>query len=309
MEDFGITEFIYIVQPREFIRMKENVYKIGRTAQSPDKRIGQYPKNTKLYFIIAVDNSIEKETMLLRIFRKEFIPRTDFGSEYFEGDVNDMISTIVDNLRPKPNYHKCDSCKLSITSNIVGSVFCCGIFHNACLNRELIPRCPLCNSCYSAQRLYISHPVLLSMFTQSKHSSIVGSIEESNICAVYGDKYDVGSMTSIIECLMSGKPTFLFINPEHSPLERAYFTDIARLCVESIPRYMPMIYTYLCFQPKDVRFVSNSVQDTLLSIAYSCASEWRHVLHAEQIRPEPSPPIPIIDISMYSDEQMSVVTV
>ena len=40
--------YIYLILEREFIKTNENIYKIGRSNQNNDKRIKQYPNNSKL---------------------------------------------------------------------------------------------------------------------------------------------------------------------------------------------------------------------------------------------------------------------
>ena len=42
------TQYIYLLQEREFIKTKEPIYKIGKTKQVNNKRFGQYPKGSVL---------------------------------------------------------------------------------------------------------------------------------------------------------------------------------------------------------------------------------------------------------------------
>ncbi len=89
-------EAVYIIHLREFINAGQSVYKIGRTAQPHVKRAGLYPKGSDLKFQMSVINSHKVETQIIRIFEQEFIRRRDFGSEYFEGDVEDMGQRLMD---------------------------------------------------------------------------------------------------------------------------------------------------------------------------------------------------------------------
>ena len=41
-----MTNYIYLLQEREFIKTKENVYKIGMTKKENHKRFNQYPKGS-----------------------------------------------------------------------------------------------------------------------------------------------------------------------------------------------------------------------------------------------------------------------
>ena len=285
MEEFTNSEYIYLIHPREFIRMKQSVYKIGRTAQSPDKRLGQYPKNTKLYFLLAVDNCIDTETMLLRVFRKQFNARTDYGSEYFEGDLQEMIETIVESVRPPKKLLKCDACHISITSNSRGSPFCCGVYHNMCIERTGKVQCPRCNRSFKSEKLYVSNPVLTNMFTSSKFCESTSILDDSTVCAVYGDRNDPETFNNIVECLTSGKPTYLFINPEHSNFERNYFSSIARMCEDSV-RHCHRIHSFICFQPLEYKSDISPIADTLLGLNYSSSCKWVDVFSAEPLRPD-----------------------
>ena len=94
--------FIYLLREREFVRLNEECYKIGRTSQDPAKRFEGYPKGSEIILYIAVDNSITAEKQLLTIFKKEFKQKKDYGSEYFCGEnpddknvKNDMIKAIL----------------------------------------------------------------------------------------------------------------------------------------------------------------------------------------------------------------------
>lgn len=88
--------YIYLVQEREFVRLNENVYKIGKSKQKNCARIKSYPKQSKLICIFEVDNINEVETELKNIFKIRFKLRDDYGSEYFEGFSYLMVKEICD---------------------------------------------------------------------------------------------------------------------------------------------------------------------------------------------------------------------
>jgi hypothetical protein len=88
--------YIYLLREREFVRLDEQCYKIGRTSQNPSKRFEGYPKGSEILMYIAVDNSIIAEKTLLTFFKKEFNQKKDYGAEYFSGDKNEMIKAIID---------------------------------------------------------------------------------------------------------------------------------------------------------------------------------------------------------------------
>ena len=88
------AEFIYLIREREFIRLNENTYKIGRTKQEPNKRLSGYPKNSEVIVFIRVFDCDIMETTLIKVFKKKFIHRKDYGREYFEGDKDVMRAEI-----------------------------------------------------------------------------------------------------------------------------------------------------------------------------------------------------------------------
>jgi hypothetical protein len=50
-------DFVYVIKEREFIKTKENIYKIGRTKNGPSKRVSQYPNDSIVFNIIKVPDS------------------------------------------------------------------------------------------------------------------------------------------------------------------------------------------------------------------------------------------------------------
>lgn len=94
--DIGETgEYIYLIQERESIRCKDNIYKIGKTKQKPMKRMSAYPTGSKLWITVIVNNSTEAEKDLLKIFREKFKQIENIGAEYFYGNPVEMIYEIV----------------------------------------------------------------------------------------------------------------------------------------------------------------------------------------------------------------------
>jgi hypothetical protein len=93
--------YIYILREREFIKSKEHIYKIGRTAkQNPFDRLKKYPKNSDIILIRKCFNNEYVEDKIKELFKNKYIQKkVDIGSEYFEGDVIKMtrdINKIVD---------------------------------------------------------------------------------------------------------------------------------------------------------------------------------------------------------------------
>ncbi len=93
--------FIYLIQENFFINT--NIYKIGRT-NDIELRLKNYPKNSNLIFVINVNEQNEIETILIRIFKKIFIYKNEYGKEYFEGNKDDMIKEILKYLEFRKLY-------------------------------------------------------------------------------------------------------------------------------------------------------------------------------------------------------------
>jgi hypothetical protein len=85
---------IYILREREFIKTKENIYKIGRTSKTIHERFKQYPKNSELINSFNVNDVLIYERLAISEFSKLFIHRNDIGNEYFEGDIILMMDIL-----------------------------------------------------------------------------------------------------------------------------------------------------------------------------------------------------------------------
>ena len=83
-------QYIYLLQEREFVNSKEKVFKVGKTRQVNFERFKQYPKGSIILLHSSCLNCDISEHKILDIFRKKFKKRTDIGSEYFEGNADDM---------------------------------------------------------------------------------------------------------------------------------------------------------------------------------------------------------------------------
>ena len=93
------TEYIYLVQPREFIKTKENIYKIGKTKQENLKRICSYDNGTTLICQFKCDGCDKLERELIKLFKEKYELRKDIGNEYFEGNCDDMRDDILNYIK------------------------------------------------------------------------------------------------------------------------------------------------------------------------------------------------------------------
>lgn len=88
---------IYIVHLREFVNKNEQTYKIGNTKHiDPCMRaVSGYPKGTLVKFTLEVTNSYKLEKEVIRFFKNKYQHKSEYGREYFNGDLNDMIDDII----------------------------------------------------------------------------------------------------------------------------------------------------------------------------------------------------------------------
>jgi len=90
--------YIYLIHTRASLNINEPVYKIGKTNDF-SKRISGYDKGSIPILIIYVNNSDIFEKLIIETFKIYFIKRSDYGNEYFEGNVSDMIGIIIDKFK------------------------------------------------------------------------------------------------------------------------------------------------------------------------------------------------------------------
>lgn len=67
-----MTEYIYLLQEREFIKTNENIYKIGKSKQSNLKRILNYPNGTILICQHMCNDCNKLEKELIKLFIKKY---------------------------------------------------------------------------------------------------------------------------------------------------------------------------------------------------------------------------------------------
>lgn len=111
--------YLYLVRPKEFCQKDVNIYKIGKTKQNKVyNRLSQYNTNSDLILAIPVIDVDFLETTIKIIFNKIFTIYK--GTEYFQGDVELMISIIIDQVHlEKSKYTLENYChELKNTKNI-----------------------------------------------------------------------------------------------------------------------------------------------------------------------------------------------
>ena len=83
-----MTDYIYLLQERAFIKTKENIYKLGKTKQENLKRIQNYPNGTILNIQLECENCDINEKNLIVIIIKQFYN--------FYGFISFIINPILD---------------------------------------------------------------------------------------------------------------------------------------------------------------------------------------------------------------------
>jgi hypothetical protein len=92
-----MSGYIYVIQTREFIRLQSNVYKIGKTERSMNERLQGYAKGSEIKYHVHIPTNAHKaEKMLIHELKKidNIKHCTDYGNEYFEGDLEYITNTI-----------------------------------------------------------------------------------------------------------------------------------------------------------------------------------------------------------------------
>jgi hypothetical protein len=93
-----IQEYVYIIRECDFVRLNEDIYKIGRTSKAnPEDRFQKYRKGTEIVGFFGVKDSIECENKLIKHFSNhEKIKRMpEYGKEYFQGNKFELLYEIL----------------------------------------------------------------------------------------------------------------------------------------------------------------------------------------------------------------------
>lgn len=109
-------EGIYFIHTRELISSKEPIYKLGRS-NNLECRVRNYPKGSNVLFTMNCKNSIKCEKHLIKLFKEKFIQKKDYGTEYFEGDKDEMINEIYNYL-----YICNTNEKANIADNVIDNI-------------------------------------------------------------------------------------------------------------------------------------------------------------------------------------------
>jgi len=126
--------YLYLLQ--EPIDFGTKIHKVGQTQRrDAEKRISQYPKESKVHRYIEIDDAVKREKELLEQFSKHFVLAR--GKEYFKGDIKKMIKifndvcnseevvnntytdeykNVIANIKYEPQQYTCNICNMIFNS-------------------------------------------------------------------------------------------------------------------------------------------------------------------------------------------------
>ncbi len=159
--------YVYMIREREFRRIGEHTYKIGKTTRG-HKRLTEYPGGSDVILSLTVNDCHLVEKEIINEFKRKFTQMTQYGTEYFNGDCETMRETIYDvinrvdkTLSPidnndnafitdNPLLFKCCKCDKILTSEAYLKI------HQS----RKIPcdlKCTLCESTFGSHRSFKRH--------------------------------------------------------------------------------------------------------------------------------------------------------
>jgi hypothetical protein len=90
--------YVYIIRECDFVRLNENIYKIGRTSKiNPEDRFQKYRKGTEIIGFFKVNDSVECENKIIKSFsnHNNIKKMSEYGKEYFQGNKNELLNEIL----------------------------------------------------------------------------------------------------------------------------------------------------------------------------------------------------------------------
>lgn len=101
-----MTQYIYLLQTREFVNSKEPIYKIGKTTKLNFTRFNQYPQGSVLLFQSSCFDCNKLEREIIQLFKSKYKVRRSIGRESFEGNPHEMIKDFCDFIKNEKNVIK-----------------------------------------------------------------------------------------------------------------------------------------------------------------------------------------------------------
>jgi hypothetical protein len=83
-------DYVYLVQEREFIRVNEPTYRVGRTSSVIDKLITECPRGSRFVLYCNVSNCHTVWDIICNVFDHLFERRIEYGDWYYSGNLDSM---------------------------------------------------------------------------------------------------------------------------------------------------------------------------------------------------------------------------
>jgi len=96
-------QYVYLLREREFIRLGEDTYKIGKTTQLPERRLRGYPKGSEVYLFEETKDCTIAEKLIIGRFNECFKCKTEYGNEYYSGNV-ELMKIMIKNVCLELSY-------------------------------------------------------------------------------------------------------------------------------------------------------------------------------------------------------------
>jgi hypothetical protein len=90
--------YVYIIRECDFVRLNENIYKIGRTSKiNPEDRFQKYRKGTEIIGFFKVNDSVECENKIIKCFsnHNNIKKMSEYGKEYFQGNKKELLNEML----------------------------------------------------------------------------------------------------------------------------------------------------------------------------------------------------------------------
>jgi hypothetical protein len=89
-------EYIYIIREREFIKSRDDIFKVGRSG-GIIRRMVRFPKGSSVRCIVKVADAIEAKCEVLALLKmcKSLTHCIDIGEEYFRGNIETIIDIVT----------------------------------------------------------------------------------------------------------------------------------------------------------------------------------------------------------------------
>jgi hypothetical protein len=143
-----MTNYIYLLQEREFIKTNEKIYKVGMTQKENFERFNQYPKGSVLLFQIICHDCKNMEIQVIKQFKEKFIQRKDIGGEYFEGNYKSMIDIIYSTVKSEEENNVTSVVEVDVKANSINKskpkflcCYCHELFTTSILRRAHEEKC------------------------------------------------------------------------------------------------------------------------------------------------------------------------